>query len=248
MTKILDYIVERVIRDLINEEDNSPLWTQYKPVLSQEYTNQQQPQQQPPQQPQQQSQQQSQQQPHYPPMKGNKVALVGDSYAAGMKPYWKLGAVYAYPGKKWDIISNAVKQAANDGYRNIVVWCGVNGCTSNDRSWQAEGVIKCCKNAPNATLWFFQYAKQKKQRQKGKYGDPNPNFEQIIRDRVLTGIRDGVSRCKNARFTDLTDIRDYPLNLGVEKNGYYSHSGMHLTTQGYKMLANDVMSIIRGGG
>lgn len=181
---------------------------------------------------------------NYSPMDGNKIALVGDSWASGMKRFWKLGAVYAYPGKMWPQIAAGCAKAAAAGYKNIVVWCGVNGYTQK-ASWHSDGVVKCCKNAPNSNIWFFQYAKQKRVRTKTRSADPN--MEKLIRSNVLPGIRDGVSKCKNARFTDLSD-REYPLNISKETpvNGVYKHDGFHLTDAGFKQLANDIMSIVKG--
>ena len=184
------------------------------------------------------------QQQNYSPMDNGKIALVGDSWASGMKRYWKLGAVYAYPGRSWPDISKACGKAAADGYKNIVVWCGVNGYPRKP-SWHSDGVVKCCQNAPNSNLWFFNYAKHKKVRTRHQKADPD--MEKKIRANVLPGIRDGVSKCKNARFTDMSD-RDYPLNISTEKpvNGIYKHDGFHLTGGGFKQLANDIMSIVRG--
>ena len=181
---------------------------------------------------------------NYSPMNSSKIALVGDSWASGMKRYWKLGTVYAYPGKMWPKIASGCAKAAADGYKNIVVWCGVNGYTQK-ASWHSDGVVKCCKNAPNSNIWFFQYAKQKRVRTKTRSADPD--MEKKIRANVLPGIRDGVSKCKNARFTDLSD-REYPLNISKETpvNGVYKHDGFHLTDAGFKQLADDIMSIVRG--
>lgn len=178
------------------------------------------------------------------PMSGDKIALVGDSWASGMQRYWKLGAVYAYPGKSWSQISQACAKAAADGYQNIVVWCGVNNY-SNDASWHSKGVISCCNSAPKSNLWFFQYAKQKKVKTKSHGADPN--MEKKIRSNVIPGIKDGVAKCKNAKFTDLSD-REYPLNISTEKpiNGVYKNDGFHLTGAGFKQLANDIMSIVKG--
>ena len=179
------------------------------------------------------------------PMDGSKIALVGDSWASGMKTYWKLGDVYAYPGKSWSVISQACAQAATDGYKNIVVWCGVNGY-SQKPAWHTKGVISCCNNAPNSNLWFFNYAKQKKVKTARQNADPN--MEAKIRANVLPGIKAGVEQCKNAKFTDLSD-REYPLNISKETpvNGVYKHDGFHLTGAGFKQLADDIMSIIKGG-